>query len=146
MSGEQRPRSIPHPKRPGDLTSGWFVVTIVVWAGVFAGFAAVWAASRQIGLSTWWLGPRAGGRSIMVSLIPFVPGLTMVVAVLARVRYVWIIGLIASLIVVAIGLVDLSRVARLGAVEIALGVAGCAVSLASWTGTVSTQARASSDR
>ena len=82
----------------------------------------------------------------MVSLIPFVPGLTMVVAAVARVRYVWIIGLIASLIVVAIGLVDLGRVARLGAVEIALGVAGCAVSLASWTGTVSTQARASSDR
>jgi hypothetical protein len=122
------------------------MVTMATWAGIIAGIAAVWAASRQIGLSTWWLGPRAGDRSIVVSLIPFVPGVTMIIAAVARVRYVWAIGIVASLIVMAIGLGDLSRVARLGAVEIALGVAGCAVSLASWTGTVSTRARASGDR
>ena len=124
------------PARSGELTAAWLVVIVGVWAAIIAGFAAVWAASRQIGLSTWWLGPPAGGRPLAVHLVVFLPPLSVIAAALGRARHVWVIGLIASGTLIAVGIGDLGRVSRLGFVEIALGAAGFATSIASWSGTL----------
>lgn len=122
-------------ERAGQLTNRWAVVVCAVWAGIVAGFAAVWVASRQIGLSTWWLGAPVGGRSLPISLVPFIPGVLVIAAVILGARSVWFVGSCAALIAIGIGIGDLGRVTRLGIVEIALGTAGLLVSAASWTGT-----------
>ena len=134
----RQPPEIPPTYRAGTLTGGWSLITISVWAGVGVGLAAVWAASRQIGLSTWWLGPPSGGQPLAVHLIPFAFPTVVIASALLRFRWVWLIGVVASLGIAAIALGDLGRVARLGLIEVALSSAGLAVSLASWSGTLRT--------
>lgn len=104
------------------------------WIGVALGVAAVWNASVQLGLATWWLGPRADPQPRFVQFLPFVAPIAMVLAAINRVRRLPLWGLAASLAVAAVALGDLGRVTSLALVE--LSIAGCAaiVSAASFTG------------
>ena len=45
------------PPGDGEMSSGWKATVTLTWIGVVIGLASVWAVSRQVGLSTWWLGP-----------------------------------------------------------------------------------------
>ncbi|HYN34051.1 MAG TPA: hypothetical protein VES40_15610, partial [Ilumatobacteraceae bacterium] len=44
---------------------------ILTWVGAFLAYLAVWKASEEIGIATWWLGPRSNPRSIPIRLVPF---------------------------------------------------------------------------
>jgi hypothetical protein len=131
VAGTVGRRSAP---RPGQLTPGWRIATGVTWGLVFVAFTAVWKVSRELGLSTWWLGPVGEPQPIYVLLLPFVAPALMVLATLNNGRRLPWAGLVASAITAAIGIGDLSRVTRLGIVEIAIGAAAAAVSLASLSG------------
>ncbi len=120
--------------RPGQLTGGWRIVTGVTWGLVFVAFAAVWKVSRELGLSTWWLGPIGEPQPVFVLLLPFVAPVAMVVATLNNARRLPVAGLVASAVTAAIGLGDLDRVLRLGIVELAIAGAAAAVSIASFAG------------
>lgn len=120
--------------RPGELTTGWRLVTAVTWIAVAVAIGSVWKTSAQLGLSTWWLGPRGDPQPRVVQLAPFVPALAMVLAAINNARRIPLLGLAASAIVAAVGIVDLGRVARLGMIEIGIGIAAAAVSLGSTTG------------
>jgi hypothetical protein len=120
--------------RAGELSAGWRVVTGVTWVLVVVALGSVWKTSDQLGLSTWWLGPRGRPNSLVVQLLPFVPAVLMVLAALNHVKYLPWFGLGASALVIVTGLFDLDRVVGLGIVEIAIGVAAAIVSLVSLTG------------
>jgi hypothetical protein len=126
-----RRRSAP---RPCQLTPGWRIATGVTWGLVFVAFTAVWKVSRELGLSTWWLGPVGEPAPIFVLLLPFVAPALMVLATLSNSRRLPWAGLAASALTAAIGIGDLNRVTRLGIVEIAIGAAAAVVSLASFSG------------
>ena len=130
-AGPVRRRSSP---RPGQLTPGWRIATGVTWGLVFVAFTAVWKVSRELGLATWWLGPVGEPKPIFVLLLPFVAPALMVLATLNSSRRLPWAGLVASAVTAAIGIGDLDRVTRLGIVEIAIGCAAAAVSLASFSG------------
>ena len=117
------------------MTRGWTLVFGLGWLAVLVGFAGVWTASRQLGLSTWWLGPAASPRSTFVMLIPFVPPALLVAAAFNRSRHLAWWGLAGAAALVLVGLGDLGRVRGLGLVELALAAAGAAVSVASLAGT-----------
>lgn len=121
--------------RAGELTAGWRIVTGVTWILVVVALASVWKTSEQLGLSTWWLGPRGQPNSLIVQLAPFVPAVLMVLAAINHVRHLPWFGLAASLLVVVTGVFDLGRVRGLGIVEISIGVAAAIVSVASSVGT-----------
>jgi hypothetical protein len=116
------------------LTGGWRLVTAVTWGLVFIAFAAVWKVSRELGLSTWWLGPIGEPQPVFVLLLPFVAPVAMVVATLNHTRWLPIAGLVASAVTAAVGLGDLDRVLRLAIVELAIAGAAAAVSIASFAG------------
>jgi hypothetical protein len=116
------------------LTGGWRIVTAVTWGLVFIAFAAVWKVSRELGLSTWWLGPIGEPQPVFVLLLPFVAPVAMVVATLNQTRWLPIAGLVASAVTAAVGLGDLDRVLRLAIVELAMAGAAAAVSIASFAG------------
>jgi hypothetical protein len=101
---------------------------------VVVALASVWKTSDQLGLSTWWLGPRGRPNSVLVQLLPFVPPMLMLIATLSRVRQLPWFGLAASLSIVVMGLFDLRPFVGLGMIEIAIGVSAAVVSLASLTG------------
>jgi hypothetical protein len=120
--------------RAGELSAGWRVVTGVTWVLVVVALGSVWKTSDQLGLSTWWLGPRGRPNSLVVQLLPFLPAVLMVLAALNHVKYLPWFGLGASALVIVTGLFDLDHVVGLGIVEIAIGVAAAIVSLVSLTG------------
>ena len=120
--------------RAGELTSGWRVVTALTWLMVVVGLACVWKTSDQLGLSTWWLGPRGEPNSIIVQLLPFLPPVVMVLLAINHVRYLPWIGLAASGLLVLVGVFDVVRFRGLGLLEIAIGAAAAVVSLVSAAG------------
>ena len=130
------------PPRPGELTLSWLVAFTVAWIGVAVGFAAVWNTSRQLGLSTWWLGPPAQQRPFFVVMLPFVAPVLMVLAAVNRRRHLPVMGLAAAAVTAAVGVADLGRVRGLGVVELCLAGAGAAVSVAAFGG----RYRAATDR
>jgi hypothetical protein len=123
------------PPRSGELTNRWRIITVITWVLVVAALGAVWHVSDQLGLSTWWLGPRGDPQPRIVQLLPFLPGVLMVLLAINRVRHVAVFGLLAASLMVATGVADLGRVVRLGLLEVLIGAAAAAVSLVSFTGT-----------
>jgi hypothetical protein len=128
------PARPPHVPRAGDLTTGWRITTGIGWIGVVAVLAATWNASRQLGLSTWWLGPVHDQRPPYVMLLPFVAPAVMLTVVGNRVRYAPWIGIAGAVATAAVGLGDLGRVRGLGLVELMAATAGLLVSIASFSG------------
>lgn len=108
---------------------------MLTWVGVVLSLAAVWNASVQLGLSTWWLGPRGDPQPRVVQLSPFVAPLLMVLATINNARWLGLHGLAASAVLVAVGIGDIGRVGSIAATELAIAGAAAAVSVASFTGT-----------
>ncbi len=123
------------PHRPGELTTAWRTALIVTWVGVFLAYMAVWKASEEIGIGTWWLGPRSNPQAVLVRLIPFF--VTAVFGILAsyNVRRMPWISLGGSVVLALIAVPDLSRSVGLATIEFAIAGAVALVSIASSTGT-----------
>jgi hypothetical protein len=119
---------------PGQLTTGWRLATAATWILVFVAWSLVWKASRDLGIATWWLGPVGAPRPFPILLLPFVAPGVMVALALNNARRVPWYGLAAAAIGVAIGVVDLGYVRRLGLVEILLATCAALVSVASLSG------------
>jgi hypothetical protein len=121
------------PPRPGQLAPGWRLTVLATWVLAFLGWTAAWKASRELGLSTWWLGPSSEPRPFVIMLLPFVPVVAMIVLTVQNARRLPWYGLAASAVGAAIGAGDLGRVVRLGLVELGIAAATAAVSVASFS-------------
>lgn len=121
--------------RAGELTLRWRIVTASMWILVAAAFVAVWRVSDQLGLTTWWIGPRGAPNSRLIQIVPFVPAVIMMLLSINRVRYVAWLGLVAAAATTAIGVADFGHVFRLGLIEVLIGAAAAVVSVASLSGT-----------
>ncbi len=130
--------------RAGELSVGWRFAMIALWVGVVLAWSAVWNASVQLGLSTWWLGPRADPTPAVVRLLPFVAPAIMLLAIINNVRWVAYGGLMAAIALAAIAIGDLSRVRNIGLIELAIAVVAGVASTASLAGTY--RAASSPDR
>jgi hypothetical protein len=120
--------------RAGESTPGWLLVHSVVWIAAAVAVGSIWKTSDQLGMSTWWLGPRGDPRPIIVQVLPFVPAVAMLLLTINRVRHLAWWGLLASTLMIAVGVVDLGFKVELGLLEIAIGVASALASLASFVG------------
>jgi hypothetical protein len=120
--------------RPGQLTTPWRAMVVAAWVGVFVAYMAVWKASEELGIATWWLGPRSNPQPLPIRLVPFI--VTAVFGILAsyNVRWLPLIGLVGAVALAAIAVPDLSRSTGLAIVEFAIAGAVALVSAASFTG------------
>lgn len=120
--------------RAGELTPRWRLAQAVTWIGVAVAIGSIWKTTDQLGMSTWWLGPRGEPRPAAVQVLPFVPALVMILLAINHVRHLawWSLG--ASALVVAVGVVDLGYKPAIGMLEIAVGAAAALVSVASFAG------------
>jgi len=110
----------------------------MTWIAVVLAFAAVWNASVQLGLSTWWLGPRGEPQPRLVQLTPFVAPVLMVLGTINHIRWSGWWGLAASGVLTAFGVADLWTVSSIAAVELLIAGSAAVVSIASLTGTYRT--------
>ncbi len=113
----------------------WRAMMVATWIAVFAAYLAVWKASEEIGIATWWLGPRSSPQPIVIRLVPYF--VTAIFGILAsyNIPRMPVIGLIGSLALAAIAVPDLSRSTGLAVIEFAIAGAVVLVSAASFTGT-----------
>jgi hypothetical protein len=77
-------------------------MVVASWVGAFTAYLAVWKASEELGIATWWLGPPSDPQPIAIRLVPSV--VTVVFGILAsyNVPRMPVIGLIGSVILAAI--------------------------------------------
>ena len=107
---------------------------VATWAMVFLSYMAVWKASEELGIGTWWLGPRSNPQPTAVNLIPFVIIVLVGGAASFDIQHLPWIGIGGSAALALIAIPDLSRSTGLAAIEFAIAGAAMIVSLASLTG------------
>ncbi len=110
-------------------------MVVTTWVGAFVAYMAVWKASEEIGIATWWLGPRSSPQPLVIRLIPFIVTATCGILAGYKVPKMPVIGLVGAVALAAIAIPDLSRSTGLAAIEFAIAGAVLLVSLASFTGT-----------
>ncbi len=120
--------------QPGQLTTAWRAMVVATWVGVFVAYLAMWKASEELGIATWWLGPRSSPQPLIVRLVPFVVAAVFGILASYNVPRMPLIGLIGAALLAAIAIPDLSRSAGLAAIEFAIAGAVALVSAASFTG------------
>ena len=109
-------------------------MVVTTWVGVFVAYLAVWKASEELGIATWWLGPRSNPQPVIIRLIPFVVAAAFGILASYNVPRMPIIGLIGAAVLAAIAVPDLSRSTGLAVIEFAIAGAVALVSAASFTG------------
>ena len=119
----------------GQLTVAWQVLVGVTWAAVFFAFAATWKASEEIGIATWWLGPRAQPEPLVINLIPFALSVLVGLTAIYNVRHVALISIVGSAAVALIAVFDISRSGGLAAIEFAIAGSAMFASLGALSGT-----------
>lgn len=124
--------------RAGELSTAWRFGSIALWVGVVLAWSAIWNASVQLGLSTWWLGARGGPTPAVVRLLPFVAPAIMLLAIINNFRWTAYGGVLAAATLAAIAIGDLDRVQNIGLVELAVAITAGLASLASLAGTYRT--------
>jgi hypothetical protein len=109
----------PAPRiRPGDLAMPWRVMLGLSWLMAFFAYAAVWQASVQIGIGTWWLGARADPAPTAMKLIPFGLSLAMALLVIYNVPRVARVSLAGVALTALLSVPDFSRTTGLGVAEL----------------------------
>ncbi len=128
------PDEVPPGTRVGDLTASWRGFLAAGWVAAFFAYAGVWQASVQIGIGTWWIGPRAQPTNIVVRLLPFFLVLTVCLLLAYNVRWIlrWSgLGVAAALL---ISIPDFSRSVGLGIAEATIAGLLALLTLAATTG------------
>ncbi len=106
----------------------------LAWMAAFFAYAGVWQASVQIGIGTWWVGPRAQPTFILVRLIPFVLALVVGLLIIYNVRRLVLCSAAGVAAAALISVPDFSRSVGLGFAEAAIAGLLGVVTLASLAG------------
>jgi hypothetical protein len=112
----------------------WRLVLTLGWTGVFFAFAAVWKASEEIGLATWWLGPRSAPQPVVVRLLPFVLAIAVGAVVVANWHAAVWVSLAGSALIALLACFDITRSGGLALIEFAIAAAIALVTVASFSG------------
>ncbi len=120
--------------RAGELNAVWRSVLAACWIGVFFVFAAVWKASEEIGIATWWLGPRSAPQPLLIRLLPFILALCVALVVISNLRQAVWVSYSGAAVIAVLAALDLSRSAGLAVIEFAIAAAVVLVTTASFAG------------
>ncbi|WP_420452946.1 hypothetical protein [Ilumatobacter sp.] len=104
----------------GRLDPTWRAVLAAAWVGAFLCYAAVWQASVQIGIATWWVGPRGDPSSIVVRLAPFVVALAIVLHLIYQRPHAIVLSAVGVAASFALAVPDMSRSTGLATTELAI--------------------------
>lgn len=120
--------------RVGELTPSWRLALSFAWILVFLAYMGVWKASQEIGIATWWLGPRSDPQPVIVRLVPFIVAALFIALASSPRRRLPLANLIGVVVLAGIAVPDFSRSTGLAMVEIAIAGAVAIVAIASSSG------------
>jgi hypothetical protein len=114
--------------------SGWRVVLMLGWVGGILGYSTIWAVSRQIGLPTWWLGPRSAPSPVYIVSLPFILPVLVLIGLAANLKRIAIFSLLAAVMTLGIAAGDMSSQLGLALAQVAISVGLLCTSLAAVIG------------
>ena len=124
----------PFGSRPGDLTPKWRYALVAAWVLAFFAYAAIWQASVQIGIGTWWIGPRAQPTPTLVRVIPSLLTISIAMCAIYNVPRLVRLSAFGVLLAAIVAIPDFSRSVSLGVAELIIaGMLGL-VTVAALTG------------
>ena len=100
----------------------------------FFAYAAVWQASVEIGIATWWIGPRAQPTNLAVKALPFMLCITMAMCVVYNAPRVLRLSALGVVLAAAGALADFSRSNGLAVTELLIAALLGVVTAAAVTG------------
>jgi len=106
----------------------------LAWTAAFFAYAGVWQASVQIGIGTWWIGPRAQPTNLAIRLIPFFLSLAMGLLIAYDARRIVRWSAVGVAVAALIAVPDFSRSVGLGAIEAVIAGLLGVITLASLSG------------
>jgi len=116
------------------LTPLWRSLLALAWICGFFAYAAIWQASTQLGIGTWWIGPRAQPTSLLVRLLPSAITLGVVVLTAYGLRRLPALGVGAAALLLVGALPDFPRSTSLALTEVTVALTLMATSAAAFTG------------
>ncbi len=124
----------PAGTRAGDVTLTWRMVLLLGWLAAFFAYAAVWQASVQLGIATWWVGPRSQPTPTVIRMIPFILSIAAGLFVLYNVRWLSQLTLALAAGSLLIAIPDFTRSVGLAVVEVIISGALLVLGLGALTG------------
>jgi ABC-type uncharacterized transport system permease subunit len=100
----------------------------------FFAYAAVWQASVEIGIGTWWIGPRAQPTNVAVRVLPFVLCIAMAMCVVYNVPRLLRLSAIGVGLAAVGSVPDFSRSTGLAVTELLIAVLLGIITAAAFTG------------
>jgi hypothetical protein len=104
------------------------------WVGGILGYSTIWAVSRQIGLPTWWLGPRSAPTPFPVVSLPFLLPAFVLIGLALNLKKIAVFSLIAALLTLGIAAGDANSQPGLAWAQVAISVGLVSTSLAALIG------------
>jgi len=106
----------------------------MAWVLAFFAYAAIWNASVQIGIGTWWVGPRAQPPFLLVRLLPFFMCIIVLLCIVYHAPRLLQISAVATGFAAVGAIPDFSRSIGLGVAEAVVAGLLAVVTAAALTG------------
>lgn len=126
---------------PENPRSGWRVVLMLGWVGGILGYSTIWAVSRQIGLPTWWLGPRSTPSPIPVMSLPFLAPVLVLIGIAMNLQRIALYSFLAAIVTLGIAAGDANTQPGLALAQVAISIGLLSTSLAALIGGGARQGR-----
>ena len=120
--------------QPGQLTFVYRWVVVVFWLAIVAGLGVVAGGSEVIGRQVWWLGDDNRRAPFFFIVLPAVAPIVTMLAAINNRRWVPYASAVATLTTLLTAFGDRHRSPGAALVELALGIAGLLVTVASFSG------------
>ena len=106
----------------------------MAWIIAFFAYAAIWQASVQIGIGTWWIGPRAQPTPTVVKVLPSLLAISMAMCAIYNVPRLVRLSAMGVLLATIVAIPDFSRSISLGVAELLVAGMLGVVTLVALTG------------
>ena len=106
--------SLPPPNpaqttRAGSLTPSWKIAVIITHTLIAGSLLVLAISADAVGKPTWWLANQTNGLLSVLSIVPFLAPVGVIVATIRASRFTPIAGLVATALLAATSVVDISR-------------------------------------
>ncbi len=111
------------PLRAGSLTTAWTIAVVITHLLISGALIALAISADIVGKPTWWLASQTNGPFSILLIVPFLAPIAVIITVMRASRFAALAGLLATAILAATSVIDISR-----SPGIALGeaiLAGC---------------------
>ena len=117
-----------------EVKPPWKLVGITSWLLVTAAITCAAIASRSVGKSTWWLGPKSNPTFPLLWALPFLMPVVSIIAIIRLPRIAGYIGIGCSLVLAGVAIGDIAGTPGVAIIEGIVAVSALFIAIATLAG------------